>query len=214
MYRQPLRLLTVLCLLGIAPAFAAQVSAESGPLPSPAWPPRPALSGSLRPPSGLPPVPPSGNGRAIPHARATTTSATSTICVPKASTVCPGPASSGTAPGVRAVATEDPTLQPPAQVSAVRALHHVGDTRSPQQGPGHTLHGRSLRIKGTAWHATPAKGGSSRSATAKAHAMSAPQRTCLPRGCDASPGTAARLPERKSLQQTPEEDTSKQDSVR
>lgn len=36
----------------------------------------------------------------------------------------------------------------------------------------------------------------------------------LPRGCDASPGTAARLPERKSLQQTPEEDTSKQDSVR
>ena len=59
MYRQPLRLLTVLCLLGIAPAFAAQVS-------------------------------------------------------------------------------------------AVRALHHVGDTRSPQQGPGHTLHGRSLRIKGTA----------------------------------------------------------------
>lgn len=28
------------------------------------------------------------------------------------------------------------------------------------------------------------------------------------------PGTAARLPERKSLQQTPEEDTSKQDSVR
>lgn len=36
----------------------------------------------------------------------------------------------------------------------------------------------------------------------------------LPKGCDASPGTAARLPERKSLQQTPEEDTSKQDSVR
>lgn len=34
MYRQLLRLLTVLCLLGIAPAFAAQVSAESGPLPS------------------------------------------------------------------------------------------------------------------------------------------------------------------------------------
>ena len=34
MYRQPLRLLSVLCLLGIAPAFAAQVSAESGPLPS------------------------------------------------------------------------------------------------------------------------------------------------------------------------------------
>jgi len=125
-----------------------------------------------------------------------------------------GQSRSGTAPGVRAVATEDPTLQPPAQVSAVRALHHVGDTRSPQQGPGHTLHGRSLRIKGTAWHATPARGGSSRSATAEAHAMSAPQRTCLPRGCDASPGTAARLPERKSLQQTPEEDTSKQDSVR
>lgn len=36
----------------------------------------------------------------------------------------------------------------------------------------------------------------------------------LPRGCDASPGTVARLPERKSLQQTPEEDTSKQDSTR
>ena len=47
------------------------------------------------------------------------------------------------APGVRAVATEDPALQPPAQVSAVPALHHMGDTRSPQQGPGHTLHGRS-----------------------------------------------------------------------
>lgn len=49
---------------------------------------------------------------------------------------------------------------------------------------------------------------------AEAPAMSAPQRTCLPRGCDAFPGTAARLPERKSLQQPPEEDTSKQDSVR
>lgn len=34
MYRQPLRLLAVLCLLGIAPAFAAQVSAGSGPIPS------------------------------------------------------------------------------------------------------------------------------------------------------------------------------------
>ena len=34
MYRQILRLLTVLCLLGLAPAFAARVSAGSGPLPS------------------------------------------------------------------------------------------------------------------------------------------------------------------------------------
>lgn len=32
MYRQPLRLLTVLCLL-TAPVFSAQVSANSGPLP-------------------------------------------------------------------------------------------------------------------------------------------------------------------------------------
>lgn len=84
----------------------------------------------------------------------------------------------------------------------------------PNRGPGTRCMAAPLRIKGKAWHATPAKGGSSRSATAEAHAMSAPQRTCLPRGCDASPGTAARLPERKSLQQTPEEDTSKQDSVR
>lgn len=34
MYRQSLRLLTVLCLLGIAPAFTAQVTAGSSPLPS------------------------------------------------------------------------------------------------------------------------------------------------------------------------------------
>ena len=107
-----------------------------------------------------------------------------------------------------------PPCSPPAQVSAIPTLHHVGDTRSPQQGPGHTLHGRSLRIKGTAWHATPAKGGSSRSATQKRTRCLHRSGHALPRGCDASPGTAARLPERKSLQQTPEEDTSKQDSVR
>ena len=34
MYRQTLRLLTVLCLLGAAPVFTAQVSADSGSLPS------------------------------------------------------------------------------------------------------------------------------------------------------------------------------------
>ena len=34
MYRQILRLLTVLCLLDLVPAFAARVSAGSGPLPS------------------------------------------------------------------------------------------------------------------------------------------------------------------------------------
>ena len=34
MYRQILRLLTALCLLGLVPAFAARVSAGSGPLPS------------------------------------------------------------------------------------------------------------------------------------------------------------------------------------
>ena len=44
MYRQPLRLLSVLCLLSIAPAFAAQVSAESGPPPS-------SATGSVRQPS-------------------------------------------------------------------------------------------------------------------------------------------------------------------
>lgn len=47
-----------------------------------------------------------------------------------------------------------------------------------------------------------------------AHAVCTAADMALPKGCDASPGTAARLPERKSLQQTPEEDTSKQDSVR
>ncbi|MCI7373897.1 hypothetical protein ACQRCW_07100 [Desulfovibrio sp. SGI.082] len=50
MYRQPLRLLTVLCLLGIAPAFAAQVSAESGPLPSSVTSVA-AATGSVRQPS-------------------------------------------------------------------------------------------------------------------------------------------------------------------
>lgn len=34
MYRQTLRLLTVLCLLGAAPVFTAQVSADSGSLPA------------------------------------------------------------------------------------------------------------------------------------------------------------------------------------
>lgn len=109
MYRQPLRLLTVLCLLGIASAFAAQVSAGSGPIPSTVISVA-AMTGPARQPSSSvrpSPVPPSGNGRAIPHARATTTSAASTACVPKAGTACPGPASSGTAPGVRAVTTED-----------------------------------------------------------------------------------------------------------
>ena len=95
-----------------------------------------SLSGSLRPPSGLPPVPPSGNGRAIPHARATTTSATSTICVPKASTVCPGPASSGTAPGVRAVATEDPALQPLRRSPQSRRCTMWGTPVLPNRGPG------------------------------------------------------------------------------
>ena len=180
MYRQPLRLLSVLCLLGIAPAFAAQVSAESGPLPSSVTSVA-AATGSVRQPSSSvrSSVPPSGNGRAIPHARATTTSATSTICVPKASTVCPGPASSGTAPGVRAVATEAPALQPPcAGLRNPGAAPCGGHPFSPT-GARATLHGRSLRIKGTAWHpVTPAKGGSSRSATAEAPAMPAPQRTC------------------------------------
>lgn len=50
MYRQPLRLLTVLCLLGIAPAFAAQMSAESGPLPSSVTSVA-AATGSVRQPS-------------------------------------------------------------------------------------------------------------------------------------------------------------------
>lgn len=50
MYRQPLRLLSVLCLLGIASAFAAQVSAESGPLPSSVTSVA-AATGSVRQPS-------------------------------------------------------------------------------------------------------------------------------------------------------------------
>ena len=133
MYRQPLRLLTVLCLLGIAPAFAAQVSAESGPLPSSVTSVA-AATGSVRQPSSS--VPPSGNGRAIPHARATTTSATSTICVPKASTVCPGPASSGTAPGVRAVATEDPALQPLRRSPQSRRCTMLGTPVLPNRDPG------------------------------------------------------------------------------
>ena len=54
MYRQPLRLLTVLCLL-TAPVFTSQVSADSGPLPSTvmrvaaATPRQPAVRPSSRP---------------------------------------------------------------------------------------------------------------------------------------------------------------------
>lgn len=50
MYRQTLRLLTVLCLLGIAPVFAAQVAAGSGPLPSTGTSVA-AAAGSVRQPS-------------------------------------------------------------------------------------------------------------------------------------------------------------------
>ena len=58
MYRQTLRLLTVLCLLGTAPAFTAQVAAGSGPIPSttavaamtgPARQPPPSVRPSARP---------------------------------------------------------------------------------------------------------------------------------------------------------------------
>ena len=50
MYHQILRLLTVLCLLGIAPAFAAQVTAGSSPLPS-AVTSVAAMTGPVRQPS-------------------------------------------------------------------------------------------------------------------------------------------------------------------
>ena len=50
MYRQILRLLIVLCLLGIAPAFTAQVSAESSPI-SPAITHVAAATGAVRQPS-------------------------------------------------------------------------------------------------------------------------------------------------------------------
>lgn len=91
-----------------------------------------------------------------------------------------------------------------------------GHTRSPGQGPGHTLHGRSLlhkredmafRDTGQGEKLLLRYGRSARDVCTAAD-------RALPKGCDASPGTAARLPERKSLQQTPEEDTSKQDSTR
>ena len=92
----------------------------------------------------------------------------------------------------------------------------MGDTRSPQQGPEHTLHGRSSPHKREGM--TPRDTGQGGKPLLRygrsAHAVCTAADMALPKGCDASPGTAARLPERKSLQPTPEEDTSKQDSVR
>lgn len=130
----------------------------------------------------------------------------------------PAPSSPAPHPAGRLLASGPSRLRPPpcspcAGLRSPGAAPCGGHPFSPT-GARATLHGRSLRIKGTAWHpVTPAKGGSSRSATQKRPRCLHRSGHALPRGCDASPGTAARLPERKSLQQTPEEDTSKQDSV-
>lgn len=75
-----------------------------------------------------------------------------------------------------------------------------GHPRSPEQGPGHTLHGRSPRHKREDMAFRDTGQG---------------EKLLLRYGRSARDVcTAARLPERKSLQQTPEEDTSKQDSTR
>ena len=57
MYRQTLRLLTVLCLLGAAPVFTAQVSADSGSLTSTVTSVAAMTSPSRQPSSSVRPSP-------------------------------------------------------------------------------------------------------------------------------------------------------------